>query len=420
MRKNSFSIATCVLAGLLAAGCGGRLSAVPSGVPNDGNADTAQSVDLQTGANVIRGCNEPVLIGYARCDSLIRIDTGRAGLSPQIITPNANGPYQPSDLHAAYKFSTTAGTGQTIAIVDAFNDPTAESDMTMYRRQFGLTPCTTANGCFKKVNQSGVQGSYPATDDGWASEISLDLDMVSAICQHCKILLVETINNSVANLAIGVDRAVAMGANVVSNSYGGPELFSSSNDYNHPGHILTASAGDNGTGPQQPCSFATVVCVGGTSLFRAANTRGFTETAWSKSGSGCSTKVLKPAWQTDTSGTHCTRRSEADVSAVADPNTGVIVYDTTPIPNAPRCAPPNCFWIFGGTSASAPIVAAAYGLAANASLQTAAKSIWTHPLSFFDVTSGSNGSCTIFYICHAVKGYDGPTGIGTPNGVGGL
>ncbi|MBV9270014.1 MAG: peptidase S8, partial [Candidatus Eremiobacteraeota bacterium] len=310
-------------------------------------------------------------------------------MTTNAVTPNSNGPYGPADLHAAYKLSTTAGAGQKIAIVDAFNDPTAESDLAHYRAHFGLSPCTTANGCFKKVNQNGVQGSYPKTDGGWASEISLDLDMVSAICSHCKILLIEAANNSSSSLAIGVNRAVAMGANVVSNSYGGAETASSDSAYNHPGHIITASAGDNGTAAQQPCSLSTVVCVGGTSLMRSTNARKFTETVWSGTGSGCSAVVAKPAWQTDRSGVHCGRRSEADVSAVADPNTGVIVYDSTPIPNPPgpalTCSQPDCFWIFGGTSASSPIAAVAYGLAANAGSQTYAKSIWTHPGSFFDV-----------------------------------
>lgn len=397
---------------------------MPPSAPEGGGGAMTQSTDLVTPANVIRTCSAPVAFGYARCDSMVRIDVGGPQMMPDVVSPNANGPYKPADLHNAYKLSTTAGTGQTIAIVDAFNDPTAESDMAHYRTQFGLTPCTTANHCFRKVNQNGVQGSYPATDDGWASEISLDLDMVSAVCQHCKIILVETVNNSFSNLAAGVNRAVALGANVVSNSYGGSEFASTSTAYNHPGHVITASAGDNGTGAQQPCSFATVVCVGGTSLLRVANARGFTERVWSGTGSGCSALVAKPAWQTDRSGTHCARRSEADVSAVADPNTGVIIYDSTPIPNPPgpplHCTQPNCFWVFGGTSASAPIIAAAYGLAANATTQTAARNIWTHPASFFDVTTGSNGTCSIFYICHARTGYDGPTGMGTPNGVGGL
>jgi subtilase family serine protease len=210
-----------------------------------------------------------------------------------------------------------------------------------------------------------------------------------------------------------------MGARIISNSYGGSEFASTSSFFSHPNHILTASSGDNGTGAQQPCSFATVVCVGGTRLVHAANTRGFSETAWSGAGSGCSALVAKPSFQHDPS---CHKRSESDISAEADPATGVRVFDSTTVPGSGTCPAPNCWWIVGGTSASAPIIAGAYGLAQNASLLSNASTIWAHggTTSFFDVVSGSNGTCSIFYICHAQRGYDGPTGWGTPNGISGL
>jgi subtilase family serine protease len=318
--------------------------------------------------------------------------------------------YGPSDIRAAYALPAAAGTGQTVAVVDAYNDPHAESDLGVYRAHYGLTACTTANGCFKKLNQTGVQGSYPVTNAGWSQEISLDLDMVSAACPHCKIMLVEASSATLSNLGAAVNTAVRLGANVVTNSYGGSEFASSYSAYSHPGHIITASAGDSGTGASQPCSFASVVCVGGTTLKRATNTRGWSETVWSGTGSGCSALVTKPAWQKDAG---CTRRSESDVAAIADPYTGVAVYDSVAYQGIYG-------WLeFGGTSVSSPIIAAAYALAGNAGSLNAAQSIWNHggTTALYDVTSGSNGTCSISYICHARVGFDGPTGWGTPHGV---
>lgn len=332
------------------------------------------------------------------------------GLTPQAtsnITPSG---YGPADLRSAYALpSTTAGAGQTVAIVDAYNDPNAENDMNVYRAQYGIAACTTANGCFKKVNQTGGT-SYPTNNASWGQEISLDLDMVSAVCPNCHIILVEASTASNANLQTAVNTAVSLGANVVSNSYGGNETAASNSAYNHPGTMIVASAGDSGTGPQQPCSFSTVICVGGTALNKASNARGWSETAWTSSGSGCSAQVAKPSWQHDAT---CTKRSESDVSAVADPNTGVAVYDSYGRHG-------SVGWlVFGGTSVSSPVIGAVYALAANEASQNYASAIWSGAgAHLFDVTSGSNGSCSIAYICNARVGYDGPTGWGTPNGIG--
>jgi subtilase family serine protease len=321
--------------------------------------------------------------------------------------PNVIAGYHPADLRSAYNLpSTTTGSGQTVAIVDAYNDPKAESDLNVYRSTFGIASCTTANGCFKKVNQRGGT-TYPSGNTGWAEEISLDLDMVSAICPNCHILLVEADNNLLTNLAKAVNEAVTLGANEVSNSYGGPE-FSSENNYasyyNHPGHVITASSGDNGYGTQVPAAFNTVTAVGGTSLKHATNTRGWSETAWSGAGSGCSLYTSKPGWQKDTG---CTHRTISDVSAVADPNTGVSVYDTYNEPG---------WLVFGGTSVSAPIIASVYALAGNSSSITYGSYPYSHTAYLYDVTSGSNGSCGGSYLCTAKTGYDGPTGLGTPHG----
>lgn len=342
-----------------------------------------------------------VFVGYARCHA-IRVDVGLA-----------TGPsgYNPADLQSAYKLpSSTAGSGQTVAIVDAYDDPNAESDLGVYRSQFGLPACTTANGCFRKVNQSGGN-TYPRGNKGWAEEISLDLDMVSAICPNCHILLVEATSNSFSNLAAAVDEAAKLGANEISNSYGGSEYSNEVSDqshFNHPGIAITVSSGDSGYGVQFPAVSQYVTAVGGTTLNRATNSRGWSETVWSGAGSGCSAYISKPSWQTDSG---CSRRTVADVAADADPNTGVSVYDTFR----------ETGWlVFGGTSVASPIIASVYALAGNAGSITYGSYSYSHTSSLFDVTSGSNGSCGGSYLCTGEVGYDGPTGNGTPDSTGGF
>lgn len=370
---------------------------------------TISSVPAGPASNVARSCDAPLPGDDVQCFAVFRLDVGASGdVAAMAATPAG---YGPSQIQSAYKLpSTTAGSHQTVGIVDAYDNPNAEKDLAVYRAQFGLPPCTTANGCFKKVNQRGTT-SYPTVNGGWAQEISLDLDMVSATCPQCHILLVEASGANNANLASAENEAIALGADVVSNSYGGSEVAATNSAYNHPGHIITASAGDSGTGAAQPCSYATVVCVGGTSLWPATNARGWSEAAWTSSGSGCSAFVAKPSWQTDTG---CSKRSETDVSAVADPETGVAVYDSYAYDGH------SGWMVFGGTSASSPIVASVYALAGNeASLGNGASSIWSHASSLFGVTSGTNGSCapSYSYICNARPGYDGPTGWGTPDGI---
>ncbi|HET8631626.1 MAG TPA: S53 family peptidase [Thermomicrobiales bacterium] len=342
----------------------------------------------------------------ARCHALVRV--GPDGKPSTSSTPSG---YIPADLQAAYALpSATAGSGQTVAIVDAYDDPRAESDLATYRSTFGLPPCSTANGCFRKVNQYGGT-TYPRGNTGWAEEISLDLDMVSAICPNCHILLVEASSNSFANLAAAVDEAAKLGSNAISNSYGGGEYSGEVADqahFNHPGIAITASSGDNGYGVEFPASSQYVTAVGGTSLTRASNARGWSETVWSGAGSGCSAYIAKPSWQKDTG---CSNRTVADVAAVADPATGVAVYDTYR---------EGGWLVFGGTSVASPIVASVYALAGNASTINYGSYPYGHTSSLNDVTSGSNGNCGGSYLCTAVPGYDGPTGNGTPHGTGGF
>jgi subtilase family serine protease len=312
--------------------------------------------------------------------------------------------YGPADLRGAYKVTSNGSSSYTIAIVDAYGYPNAEADLATYRAQYGLPACTTQNGCFKKVNQSGGT-NYPRTDTGWAQEQALDLDMASAMCPNCKILLVQASSASYDALAAATNYAAAH-ANAVSNSYGGDESGSNSYEtaYNHSNVAVTVSSGDSGYGVQFPASSPHVTAVGGTSLTRAANPRGWSESAWNGAGSGCSSVYQKPTWQTDGL---CARRTVADVSAVADPNTGVAVYGPV---NARRSG----WMVFGGTSVAAPLIAGVYG--ANGGTANFGSDPYGHATSLFDVTSGSNGSCGGSYLCTGAAGYDGPTGLGTPNG----
>ena len=339
--------------------------------------------------------------GTARCHSFVRVDA--AGQPQPTITPSGFGP---ADLRAAYKLPSSGGAGRTIAIVDAYDDPNAESDLAVYRSQFGIAPCTTANGCFRKVSQTGT-ANYPRGNPGWAEEISLDLDMASAICPDCHILLVEATTNAFSNLSAAVDEAAKLGAFAISNSYGGSEYSSEVSDqshYNHAGIAITASSGDGGYGVEFPAASQYVTAVGGTSLKKDGSSRGYSETVWNGAGSGCSVYITKPSWQHDTG---CAKRTVADVSAVADPNTGVAVYDTYRLH-------PGGWLVFGGTSVAAPIIGSLYALAGTATV--AGSYPYAHVSSLFDVTSGSNGNCGGTYLCTGKAGYDGPTGLGTPNG----
>jgi subtilase family serine protease len=322
--------------------------------------------------------------------------------------------YAPADLHDAYKITTSGSTSTIMAIVDAFGYDNAEADLGVYRAQWGLTACTTENGCFKKVNQHGKQSKYPDQNIGWAQESALDLDMGSAMCPNCQLILVEANDNSLRNLGASVNTGVSMGAHVVSNSYAGGDAKGETKfeaDYDHAGVAVTASSDDAGFGAAFPATSPHVIAVGGTHLIHASNDRGWTETAWSGAGSGCSKVWSKPAWQTDGG---CKNRMEADVSAVADPATGVAVY-------GPNNSGVSQWLRFGGTSVAAPLVGGIY--ANNGGSVTYGSNLYAHTDALFDVVSGSNGTCNPgknnkkAYFCNAGPGYDGPTGLGTPNGL---
>jgi subtilase family serine protease len=376
-----------------------------AGVTALGGTAQAQTQSPTTTISTARSCAETPAPGFAACKALVRTDAAARPFSP--LAPAG---LSPANLKSAYKLPAAGGAGLTVAIVDAFDDPKAESDLATYRSTFGLPACTTANGCFRKVNQNGAASPLPAGNTGWAEEISLDVDMVSAICPQCHILLVEASSASITALGTSVNTAVRLGAVAVSNSYGGGEFStetSSDSYYNHPGVAITVSSGDSGYGVEYPAASRYVTAVGGTHLTASSTTRGWTETAWSGAGSGCSRYEGKPTWQHDTG---CARRTVADVSAVADPATGVAVYDTYNV---------GGWLVFGGTSVAAPVIAGVYALAGRPAAGSYPASLaYSHTGSLFDVTSGSNGSCGGTYLCTAKAGYDGPTGLGTPNGTG--
>jgi len=341
--------------------------------------------------------------GYAACDAHVRTN---AHLTP-LATTGPTG-YSPSQLRTAYGIGSTGSSTTTVALVDAFAHPNALSDLTAYRNQFGLgAPSLT------QVNQTGGSIGTVSANVGWGQEEMLDLEMVSAMCPACKILYVGANSASFNDLAAAVNRAATLGAKVISNSYGGSEFSSETtlaSAYSHSGVAITASSGDSGYGAQAPAAFNTLTAVGGTSLRLTAGGLRQSETVWSGAGSGCSAYIGKPSWQHDSA---CSRRTIADVSAVADPATGVSVYDSFGSSGGAN------WYVFGGTSVAAPLVGGIYALGSTAGVP--ARLAYTNAGSLFDVTSGSNGRCTHgkparAYLCTGVAGYDGPTGNGTPNG----
>lgn len=314
----------------------------------------------------------------------------------------------PANIQSAYQLSGLT-TGSTVAIVDAYGYPHAAADLATYRAQFGLPACTTASGCLKIVNQTGGT-ALPKFNLGWSQEQALDLDAVSAACPSCKILLVQAKTPSFVNLGTAVNTAAAgAGVTAVSNSYGGGDASDTTyaKYYQHSGVAITASSGDSGyQGGSYPASSQYVTAVGGTSLTTSSTTRGWSETVWSGTGSGCSSLNAHPGGQTTTM-TGCAGRNMNDVSAVADPYTGLAVY-------APTSRTSSSWAQYGGTSLSSPIIASVFALSGNTSGYSN-RLPYATPSALNDVTLGSNGTCATY--CSAKVGYDAPTGLGTPAGV---
>ncbi|HXM86479.1 MAG TPA: PKD domain-containing protein, partial [Solirubrobacteraceae bacterium] len=387
-------------------------------------------------------------------------DTEKPGVSPFVVGAGAAsagpaGGLTPEDLASAYGYTPAAGgSGETVGIVDAFDDPAIASDLAVFDDEYGLASCTTSNGCLTKVGQSG--GATPAADTlGWSVEIALDVETVHATCPNCHILLVESDNNSEANLATAADEAVALGASVVSNSYGGPERFAGAFErsaYDHPGVPIVASTGDNGyynwreleeesQMPNAPASSPSVISVGGTTLTLNPGGTRANETVWPGSGGGCSKLFEARPWQLGVAGYGASgcgdKRLSADVSADADPNTGLDIYDTYDC--GPKCEGVDEGWeTIGGTSLSAPFIASMYALAGGGhGVPYPSVTLYGHG-AHFDVTEGGNGLCEGEALgcagidsiglgridcegtteCDAAPGYDGPSGVGTPVGLG--
>jgi len=310
---------------------------------------------------------------------------------------------------SAYHLPKDRPSSTVVGISIAYDAPNLERDLNVYRQQFGLPPCTTANGCFRKVNQSGAAAPLPVADASWAIESTLDVSMVSAACPSCEIVVVEGDSPGFADLAATEDTAVRLGARVVSNSYGAREggaPLAYAAHYSHPGTTIVASSGDDGfAAALYPAVLSSVTAVGGTTLTKTAT--GWSQRAWSRGGSGCSAYVAKPSWQHDQ---NCSMRVTADVSAAAD---NIAIYNTD-----------EGGWLtVAGTSASAPFIAGVYGLAGDAAT-AAPGDLYRHADSLADVTSGSNdvaghgAKCGGDYLCVAGVGYDAPTGLGTPDGIG--
>ena len=333
-------------------------------------------------------------IGTASCHALVVTDgvgNPNASTSPTGLSPGT--------IKSVYNYSTssTAGAGQTIAIVDAYDDPTAESDLATFSSQYELPACTTANGCFKKVDQNGGS-SYPRKDAGWALEISLDVQWAHAIAPGAKILLVEASSNSFTNLLAAEDYA-KMHAGYVSNSWGGSEFSGESSYDSHfaqSGVSFFVSSGDSGLPAQYPSASPNVISVGGTTL-NFSGSSFLSETGWSGSGGGCS--LYETANGSQSSGqVNCNgKRATPDVSLDADPASGVSVYDTT------RYQGQSGWFRVGGTSASSPMWAAR---AASAGVTVNSGYVYGNSISYRDITAGNNGAS-------ALVGYDLVTGLGS-------
>jgi subtilase family serine protease len=414
---------------------GGVLAATPAAIlaatPAAASVAT-HAASPAASANWVYSCGKSFTPGKKHC---LVIKNTAAHPTAQTVLPDAipsGDGYGPSQLQSAYDLTAASaadGSGTTVAIIDAYNDPTAASDLAAYRSAAGLP--TLTSGQFTQYNQEGETSPLPSeapADDDWTLEESLDVDMVSAICPLCKIDLVEANNDSGDGLYVADETAATtLGAKYISNSWGGSESSTDtsydSEYFGVSGVVYTASAGDSAYsgGVIYPATSPNVVSVGGTTLDTSSNSRGWTESVWKTNstegtGSGCSAYEPQPSWQASISivKSACSHRVDNDVAADADPNTGAAIYDTS---NS------NGGWNeVGGTSESSPIIASVFALAANNGNggNKAADSIYTHTANLYEVTASSNGTCSPTVLCTATGAantYNGPTGWGTPDGL---
>jgi subtilase family serine protease len=352
--------------------------------------------------------------------------------------------YGPADFAKAYGLAAASGQKDTIAILDEGAFPTLESNLGTYRKTYGLPACTTANGCFKQVNEyggaplaAGTTSDEKEFDEEVGVETTLDVDMASAACPNCKILEITvnrdiTATNDVAaeDFGVALNTAAKLGANAASISYqfapdATLDLGPVARDFFHPGMAITASSGDGGyegSPDGWPQNLPTVTSVGGTSLYTTPSTsRGYTEVAWGGAGSGCAGDLPAALGQPSSVSALCGgHRTDADVSADADPNTGAAVYDDY----APFSGQPNDWIVVGGTSESSPYIAGVYARAGNLTEVEGPSTLYADPSKDFnDVVIGQNyppnAGCTNA-LCVSGPGWDGPTGLGTPNGLAGF
>jgi hypothetical protein len=327
------------------------------------------------------------------CKSYVAVDADGAPL--HFAAPTG---FTAPQLQAMYNVDPSLGDGLTIAVIDAFGYQDLESDLATYRAQFGLPACTVASGCLTILNNAGLTTPLLAdSDTGWIGETALDVQMVSAICPKCKIVVIQT-DGAGNGLQVGQIVASALAVDTISNSWGGSESadnLASEGYYNNPGVGTFASTGDQGfaAGAQYPASSAYVVAVGGVSF------DGTTLKAWGGAGSGCSSIIPIQPWSPQD--TSCEMRAYADIAAIADPATGVAVFN----------AKQGKWQIIGGTSAASPIAAAMFAAAGHADARP--QFVYRHRDAFTDVTVGSNGTCGL--LCDAKTGWDGPTGVGVPD-----
>jgi hypothetical protein len=381
-----YALSACAAAAIVS-GCGGSQPlAGPAMMPQQARSAPHTVPEWKARGQARSAC--PEVVGKPTCFALIKTK----GASPACIGSSCG--WAPLDLQTRYKLPIAKGAGQIVAIVDAGDNPSAASDLSTYRTQFGL-----GTAVFSKYNQEGQQGNYP-TYTGWSVEIDLDIEMVSATCPKCTIFLVEANSSDNADLEAAEAEAVTLGAHIVSNSWGcyGSISCVGQSYFDTPGVAYLAATGDAGLNQMgAPAALASVAAIGGTQL--AKNGSQYSETIWSGAGGGCVTGIAKPKWQHDNV---CSARAAADGSAEAGCSPGVSEFDSF-----------DGGW-FGvcGTSAASPIVAGAFGLAGNATKQNGGRTFWLrkHRKHLYDVCS----SQCLF----STYSYGG--GWGSPNGLGAL
>jgi hypothetical protein len=448
------------LAGLASSGPAGAATPPASAVGQFSAATAAPSPSLPLEPSGAKDCAVPTTPLMMQCQSVVatsaKAETAARNAAKAAISARAKGvtpavsaaePLEPADLQDAYGITSSAssnGVGETVAIVDAFYDPNAKSDLATYRSDFGLLTCggdsaSAQAGCLNVYNENGNNlatdpGAAPPqspSGDDWVPETSLDIEMVSAVCPNCTIDLVESNSDLLPDMTKAEDTAVSLGAKFVSNSWSGgdyPGEAAYDKYFNHPGVAITVASGDFGYGAGYPASSQFVTSVGGTYLNQ--NSSAWTSAVWNDSGSqnadgvagatasGCSAGEPQPSWGPDstdnTSSSLCANRTENDVSAVADSPSGIDIYDS---------ADCGSFCDAYGTSVATPIIAAMYALAGTPAANTyPASYLYANAGDLTKVTSGSDGTCesTRQYLCNAAhslaSGYNGPAGLGTPNG----